>query len=187
LRKKFGDNDLDNHGYISGYNATKTITKDNGDGTTSEVVVPSNQVPNYRYSYKKTIDNGGALLYSTSNSAENLKSEGQVSDLLNLVGDETDQRPGWLDFQSLSEYYTICMAFGLVDSVQKNMNLKTWTGDPDSGYGKFYTAFYDMDTCLGINNAGTDVSYFAFSDYWSYDESDVSEDGSIIKPSSVTI
>jgi hypothetical protein len=26
--------------------------------------------------------------------------------------------------------------------------------------------FYDMDTCLGKNNAGTKTSYFAFSDYW---------------------
>lgn len=23
-----------------------------------------------------------------------------------------------------------------------------------------------MDTCLGLNNAGNDISYFAFSDYW---------------------
>jgi hypothetical protein len=52
------------------------------------------------------------------------------------------------------------MAFGLLDSVQKNLNIKSWNG------GKtFYLAFYDMDTCLGINNDGDNVSYYAFSDY----------------------
>ena len=52
------------------------------------------------------------------------------------------------------------MVLGLVDSVMKNLNIKTWN------LYTWYLAFYDMDTCLGLNNAGNDISYFAFSDYW---------------------
>ena len=45
------------------------------------------------------------------------------------------------------------MVLGLVDSVMKNLNIKTWN---------LYTwvlAFYDMDTCLGLNNAGRDILF----------------------------
>jgi hypothetical protein len=52
------------------------------------------------------------------------------------------------------------MALGLVDSVLKNMNLKTWDGK------KFYLAFYDMDTSLGKDNAGKNTDPLRFSDYW---------------------
>ena len=31
-----------------------------------------------------------------------------------------------LNYASVVEYYTICMAFGMVDSVQKNMNIKSF-------------------------------------------------------------
>ena len=76
------------------------------------------------------------------------------------------------------EYYVICMAFGLVDSVQKNLNIKTWTlnngnfKDPITGESraKFYTAFYDMDTCLGIDNDSADTSPYCFSDFWLSEE-----------------
>jgi len=68
------------------------------------------------------------------------------------------------NFRSIVEYYTICMAFGLLDSVQKNLNIKSWNEG-----NTFYLAFYDMDTCLGINNDGENVSYYAFSDYWRND------------------
>lgn len=69
-----------------------------------------------------------------------------------------------LNLQSAVEYYTICMAFGLVDSVQKNLNIKTF----DAGTS-FVIAFYDMDTCLGVDNNGNLVSWFAFSDFWKED------------------
>lgn len=57
------------------------------------------------------------------------------------------------------------MVLGLVDSVMKNLNIKTWSGKNTAGT-TWVTAFYDMDTCLGINNSGGKISYFAFSDYW---------------------
>jgi hypothetical protein len=52
------------------------------------------------------------------------------------------------------------MAFGLVDSVMKNLNLKTWNNQT------FYTAFYDIDTGLKKDNAGNNTDYKAFSDFW---------------------
>jgi hypothetical protein len=59
------------------------------------------------------------------------------------------------------EYYVIMQAFGLVDSPMKNLNMKTWNGNT------FYAAFYDMDTGLGGDNAGSmTITPFAFSDYW---------------------
>ena len=67
----------------------------------------------------------------------------------------------FLDFTSISEYYTICMAFGLVDSVLKNMNIKSWDGH------KCCVAFYDMDCAMGESNTGAEVvSYLTASDYW---------------------
>ena len=88
-----------------------------------------------------------------------------VNNLLNCIY-ETDltgelHHPFYLDFPSVSEYYTVCMAFGLVDSIVKNMNIKSW-----DGY-KCYVAFYDMDCAFGEDNNGEEtVSYLAASDYW---------------------
>ena len=53
------------------------------------------------------------------------------------------------------------MAFGLVDSILKNLNVKSWDGN------KCYIAFYDMDCAFGENNAGEEIiSYLAATDYW---------------------
>ena len=82
---------------------------------------------------------------------------------ISIYDDEGGQHDDWnyLDFTSASEYYTICMAFGLVDSIVKNMNIKSWDNK------KCYIAFYDMDCAFGEDNAGhEDVSYLAATDYW---------------------
>lgn len=169
IKKKFGDSTTD-YGYRDGY----STLNDQGN--------PANQVPNYRVHIKKSLS-GETQVFNVDPSVT--INAGELNDLSALIlGDNGDN--GFLDFRSLSEYYTICMAFGLVDSVQKNMNLKSWNANAGSGRAKFYTAFYDMDTCLGINNAGKDVSYFAFSDYWSYDDSNVDSEGTVT-PTSVTI
>ena len=66
-----------------------------------------------------------------------------------------------LEYTSVSEYYTVCMAFGLVDSILKNMNIKSWDGH------KCFIAFYDMDCAFGVNNAGEElITYLAATDYW---------------------
>jgi hypothetical protein len=93
----------------------------------------------------------------------------------------SDNQIPLLNMQSAVEYYTICMALGLVDSVQKNMNIKTW----DAGKN-WYIAFYDMDTCLGVNNEGADVNYFAFSDYW-YGDSVYNATGTTVTPGTIFV
>jgi hypothetical protein len=52
------------------------------------------------------------------------------------------------------------MALGLVDSILKNSNWKSWGSSVKA-------AFYDMDTCFGVDNNGTsEVDFKAFTDYW---------------------
>ena len=79
-------------------------------------------------------------------------------------GEEEPNKP-ILNFTSASEYYTICMAFGMVDSVLKNMNLKNFKS-LDEG-PNFYCAFYDMDCAFEEANDGEEkISYLAATDYW---------------------
>lgn len=76
------------------------------------------------------------------------------------LSDGTSNDPKF-DYRSGSEYYTICMAFGLVDSILKNMNIKSWNNS------LCYCAFYDMDCAFGEDNSGNEtVSYMAATDYW---------------------
>lgn len=118
-------------------------------------------VPDYTKQYQRRSDSSSwkYVLKSTI-------SPGTQNNLRDLcIPDMDNNRPSELNFQSISEYYTICMVLGLVDSVMKNLNIKTWSGKNSAGT-TWVTAFYDMDTCLGINNSGGKISYFAFSDYW---------------------
>ena len=48
----------------------------------------------------------------------------------------------------LFRYYLVCLMIGAVDSLGKNMKLLTIDGRV------FYPVFYDLDTCLGIDNSG---------------------------------
>lgn len=185
-----------------GYHTVKEMTDKNGN----KITVPANRVPNFRVQLKKVLVGGNAT-YKIADPTEYNGNVGIVNnkpdeaerkkdvvvgsnDLKEAIlgfstgnGDVKDQ-DAWIDFKSLSEYYTICMAFGLVDSVQKNMNIKTWTANTKSGIAKFYAAFYDMDTSLGLSNSGGDVGYSAFSDYWRYNEN---VQGNIVTPNYVVI
>lgn len=120
-------------------------------------------VPDYRTQYKRISGNTYEIDHTVDNDAS-------IDDLEKciLVPDvnQTQYIPS-LNYESASYYYTTCMVFGLVDSVQKNLNIKTWTA-PDSitNSPQFGLYFYDMDTSLGIDNAGAETSYFCFSDYW---------------------
>ena len=53
-----------------------------------------------------------------------------------------------LDWEYLSAYFTLAMLFGLVDSLGKNLNIRSFN------LTKWYTEFYDMDTGLALTNAG---------------------------------
>lgn len=181
LKKRFSTSPEDHYGYDQGYNAEGELVVD-AEGSVKKL--PLNQVPNYRYQLKKVLSSDSTdqkFILDTE-----IKDPESSDSILELVGGTKGDEVlvPWINFKSLSEYYTICMAFGLVDSVQKNMNLKSWNSDPTTKKGTFYAAFYDMDTCLGINNAGEDTTYFAFSDYWSYSEENF---GGVVIPSSVTI
>lgn len=124
-----------------------------------------NQVPEYNPQYRKVVRN--EIEYEVdptlTSEIQNNDPGTRLSDLL-LYVDASEEEPESayfsVDYRSLIEYYTICMAFGMVDSVQKNLTIKTW------GNRKFYFAFYDMDTCLGIDNDGKNSTYYAFSDFW---------------------
>lgn len=155
IGKTFSTSPLDYYGYNDKYSATD----ENG--------VPKNQVPNYLY--QATRSKVGTTNIYNFTMLQDPATERDLKEL--LLHDETGESnvEVGLDYTAVCEYYTICMAFGLVDSVQKNLNIKSW----NSGTS-FYPAFYDMDTCLGVSNSGSRISYFAFSDYW---ESSVNDKG----------
>ena len=103
-----------------------------------------------------------------------------------IVDDSENNYIAPLNYPSLVYYYVTCMALGLVDSVEKNLNIKTWSAAEGGNGSKCGLFFYDMDTALGKNNAGEKTSYFAFSDYWKsniikYDSSD-----NVISPDDTT-
>ena len=93
-----------------------------------------------------------------------------------IVGNEQNDYTSKLNYNTAIYYYTLCMAFGLVDSVQKNLNIKSWNGETFGLY------FYDMDTALGLSNSGgKTTSYFCFSDYWKTSIIDlVDKDGNVV-------
>lgn len=141
--------------YEDGYSAEEVDKSGNKTGKSL------NMVPDYTKQYRRK-SSGSSWQYVLKNTI----SAGTQNDLRDLcIPDMDNNKPSELNFQSLSEYYTICMVLGLVDSVMKNLNIKTWSGKNSVGT-TWVTAFYDMDTCLGINNSGGKISYFAFSDYW---------------------
>lgn len=55
-------------------------------------------------------------------------------------------------------YYVISMLFGLVDSLGKNLNMRIWKSTHINNLDPvWYTCFYDMDTAMGIDNAGSET------------------------------
>lgn len=151
--------------YEDGYSAEELDKSGNKTGKSL------NMVPDYTKQYQRK-SAGSSWKYVLKNTIN----AGTQNDLRDLcIPDMDNNKPSELNFQSVSEYYTICMVLGLVDSVMKNLNIKTWSGKNSAGT-TWVTAFYDMDTCLGINNSGGKISYFAFSDYW-YGQLKKTQDG----------
>lgn len=141
LKKNFGPQ-LDEY--------KKTIEKDGK-------VMSYNQVPNYKTQYKRVFNN--QYEYQIDEELPPQTNNGTL--VKTILGDEEQEILPLLDYQSLVEYYTIIMAFGMLDSIEKNMNIKSW----NSGQ-TFSLAFYDMDTALGLDNGGQYIEYYAFSDYF---------------------
>lgn len=62
-----------------------------------------------------------------------------------------------LSIRNAYSYFVICVAFGLVDSLGKNMTLRSWNvgGNlTDENMNKWWPCFYDMDTAFGLSNTG---------------------------------
>ena len=181
------------------------------DDVNSSIFNSANQVPTYRLQFKRdALTQNDNLKYlinvnntSTINNLITNNSNEYYTNLKNnlfelifsseVAGADKLKEPV-IDYPSLAEYYTICMGFGLTDSVMKNLNIKTWNASWSDTYGadyntsmenilgvslhgKWFVAFYDMDTAFGRYNNGTymDNSYFSFSDYWLSDETKLSE------------
>lgn len=127
-----------------------------------------NAVPDSTHKYiRKVKYNSTSNSYNYIFEASKTKEDTYVEqDLIDCIyGEEDDNgnivKQPFINYNSVMEYYVIMQAFGLVDSPMKNLNLKTWNGTT------FYAAFYDMDTGLGGDNAGSlTITPFAFSDYW---------------------
>ena len=157
LRKTFIDIDTAHQNYEAD---SPYRVKINGKGI--------NAVANYRTQYTRNL--------STYIKKAEKEDPATLDDLISCIGvykpDEEDVAPNtpWIDLRSLVEYYVICQCFGMVDSVLKNLQLKSW-GDNIVGPNTVFPAFYDMDTSLGVNNDGDDIDYFAFSDFWEVDNS----------------
>ena len=147
----------------------KTIDDGSGD------IISANAVPNYLIQYKRKFDNRQTLRYNNEivytvkdnilDGEQNSIIRGTADHLKTLLYGNYDEDTQnfidspLLDYTSLVEYYTICMAFGMVDSVMKNLNIKKFNKT-------YYLAFYDMDTCLGRNNAGLEIEYYSFSNFY---------------------
>ena len=56
-----------------------------------------------------------------------------------------------INIQNAAAYFMIANAFGMTDSLGKNMTLRSWDGGRS-----WWCCFYDMDTALGIANDGTE-------------------------------
>ena len=74
-------------------------------------------------------------------------------DPVNYVKSTLDLHMNW---NNMVSYYMIAIIFGLVDSMAKNLTLRSWTRS-NSGDNIWYMCFYDMDTALRVNNVGAET------------------------------
>ena len=74
-------------------------------------------------------------------------------DTVNYVKSTLDLHMNW---NNMVSYYMIAIIFGLVDSMAKNLTLRSWTKS-SQGDNIWYMCFYDMDTALRVNNVGAET------------------------------
>ena len=93
-------------------------------------------------------------------------------DNANYVQSTVDLHMNW---NNMVSYYMIAIIFGLVDSMAKNLTLRSWTKS-SSGDNIWYMCFYDMDTALRVNNVGAEtVPYNAHLHRYYTDTSAIAE------------
>lgn len=156
----------------------------NGTNGKNYYTIPGT-VPSIEYQYKRTGENTFVLDDEVNKSLLNGGEKGSYINNLRMDAltsciytDAQDNVYKKINYESLIFYYTTCMAFGMVDSVQKNLTIKSWTGGNPSA-SNFGVFFYDMDTCLGLANDGSDTDYFSFSDYYKTETATNSEDETV--------
>ena len=122
--------------------------------------------PMWQKRYTNTSDLGTNIVwYKTTEDFDNVSDIDLKKLITTYTLEDGNKNKPILNYTSASEYYTICMAFGMVDSVLKNMNLKNFRSEAE-GYN-FNCAFYDMDCALEEANDGEEkISYLAATDYW---------------------
>lgn len=155
--------EFDDSAYISSLENTS-------ESATSTSYHVHNNVPNaYSQYVRKIKQKGDSYIYIFEKKNER-EPEFTAQDLIDCIygtfnEDGTVNKVPYVNYQSVLEYYVIDQAFGLIDSVQKNLNVKTWNGTT------YNAAFYDMDTGLELDNSGSlTISPFAFSDFWETNE-----------------
>ena len=90
-----------------------------------------------------------------------------------------------LSIRNAYSYFMICVVFGLVDSLGKNMVLRSWNvggSTTDQNMNKWYPCFYDMDTANGVSNTGEEnVAKTAYIDGFSNADTTTGVNSLIIK------
>lgn len=75
-------------------------------------------------------------------------------------------------------YFMTATAFGMIDSLGKNLTIRTWDGG-----NKWWTSFYDMDSALGLYNEGDEgVPETAFIDKFENVTSETAPDVFTVTP-----
>ena len=128
---------------------------------------------------KFILNSAGSYEYSYTTNPDGTKTLNTYSPALNDQLTDAASYAGYLDkildLKSAYSYFLVCISFGLVDSLGKNMTLRCWhvnNGATDlSGLtnlrdrDKWYVCFYDMDTAFGLSNTGNeDVQKYVFTD-----------------------
>lgn len=90
-----------------------------------------------------------------------------------------------LSIRNAYSYFMVCVVFGLVDSLGKNMVLRSWNVGgqlTDAGFNKWWPCFYDMDTANGLSNTGEEnVAKTAYIDGFSNADSSAGVNSLVIK------
>ena len=115
---------------------------DNYYGDTPTYIDPSGETQNTFYPIYP---------YKVTGSGSDKQYERTSDNPITQNNDGYDELRGAIDIPTAARYFMIANAFGMTDSLGKNMTIRSWDGG-----NKWYTCFYDMDTALGLANDGTE-------------------------------
>ena len=96
---------------------------------------------------------------------QRLKVEGANNTTTATYGN-VDNKLTLVSVRNTSFYYVMCLLFGLVDSLGKNLQMKSWRLRSSNSRESIWTpSFYDMDTALGLDNQGYESKIETILDY----------------------